>query len=543
MAIAFVDVSTASLTTVGTAITPAIPSGALTEVTNGNAVVLFAAVARQGGALTSNTPTGWTLIDTILGGSGTSGQDSVMLTYYKIAVSNETAPTFSVTGGTTRFMATIVAYKGVDTTLPVEAMTKASGSSATLTATSPAATTALTGVWFLRFFAQTKGSSGGTFAVDAPVTQRASVTPALLSLATGDEGPSSVNAVARTATSSIAGKWAAQTMVLRPAAARPNAVNQWVTQSIGAGPALATPYDVTDAKLTWQPPDMTGWTTLTITNASNSSPTLDANTKYRIVIAEKITHGLAFVGARAIAIIGGEIDFSGQPTGRNASAMVGLKIYGNTETVYIEGLWIHGAPHDGSGLSSPVAGALGDGINLNGLTSANRLSTVTIQNVRIDYARVDCYDQQVGINAYASNEVHPDAIQSFGTIANIVRIDKLTADSSLQGLFNQGATTNTTFDYRRINLDGSRTKYDGTASTGTYMLYNSSSAANAQRTVLNDVYINGGSVLPTGGLPDGRNGYYGWNVGFPPGGSFVGLGGSAGGPGLSYTSPGYKSNV
>lgn len=125
MAISFVSSGNNSRATNGN-VTPSLPLGWLTDD-----IFICAIVSKDN--VNSTMPPGWVAIDT-----GTNnGANLRTTTFYKVAISGDTNPTVTHPGGN-NIGATIVAYRGVDTTNPLDVIgtTRANPSSMTVTATS-----------------------------------------------------------------------------------------------------------------------------------------------------------------------------------------------------------------------------------------------------------------------------------------------------------------------------------------------------------------------------------------------------------------------
>lgn len=125
MAISFVSSGNNSRATNGN-VTPSLPLGWLTDD-----IFICAIVSRDN--VNSTMPPGWVAIDT-----GTNnGANLRTTTFYKVAISGDTNPTVTHPGGN-NIEATIVAYRGVDTTNPLDVIgtIRVNPSSTIVTATS-----------------------------------------------------------------------------------------------------------------------------------------------------------------------------------------------------------------------------------------------------------------------------------------------------------------------------------------------------------------------------------------------------------------------
>lgn len=313
-------------------------------------------------------------------------------------------------------------------------------------------------------------------------------------------------------------------------------------------------FEVVEAgPLRWAAPDTTGWTEVHANNTDRSltlgvGPTV-------VVIDEPITAlgGLVINGngGQHVAVIGGEFDFTAAATGRTASQMRMIDFLNFTGHVYAEGLLFKGAPHDGSGNSSPVAGAMGDAFNFHSVFGgANSRALITIQNCRAEHLRSDCLDQQNGTGAYVANEVHSDGVQIYSGGPQFgLRMDKCTfAPAYYQGIFNQSGQK-PPMDLSRINIDGRSGEYLAGTAVSAYLLSASSNNTAPQHIHCDEVYLQAPegksasqyvSHAATGstiGFNPGRAGrYFTWTDGIPPLGDWC----PAGVAGMDYVSPGYQ---
>jgi hypothetical protein len=271
-------------------------------------------------------------------------------------------------------------------------------------------------------------------------------------------------------------------------------------------------------RLAWAPPTLSSPTTVTVAQGDRRIA-LDTTKDYIIKLGAA-THagGLGLSGGHNVVLIGGRI---APPAG--AGLAVGLGISNATGTVHVEGVSFEGA-----------SGREFDAIQINAPKA-----TVQLENIRATGLR----------GSYDTN--HTDIVQPWGGVARL-RVDRLTATTNYQGIFNQPDQGPIgPVDLRHVDL-----AYDNVgAKTGGYLLWLSNGCA-AATTTLTDVYVKGrpGSSLgstvwpPTGqatncpavvsrdtaswpSLPIA--GVAHWGV--PPGGSFA-LPTDAG---TAYHSPGY----
>jgi hypothetical protein len=271
-------------------------------------------------------------------------------------------------------------------------------------------------------------------------------------------------------------------------------------------------------RLAWSPPALSAPTTLTV-GAGDQRLTLDTTKDYIINLGNH-AGGLVLTGGRNVRLIGGRIAL---PT--SSGTAVGLGIHQATGTVHIEGVWFDGS----------------SGHEFDAVQIAAPKATVQLENLRATGLR----------GSYDTN--HTDVVQPWGGV-KALRVDRLTATTNYQGIFNQpdqgpiGAV-----DLRHVDL-----AYDNSgAKTGGYLLW-LTNGCTAAKTSLTEVYVKGrpgatlGSTVwpPTGqatncpGILSGTS-LIGWpslpitgtvRWGAPPGGSFVG----ADDAGTAYRSPGYE---
>ena len=176
-------------------------------------------------------------------------------------------------------------------------------------------------------------------------------------------------------------------------------------------------------KLTWSPPNTSGYATLTISNATASSKGgcqhfLSEKPECIVNLADgkdyviklplvAFKRGLILSGGRNIVLVGGEIWIPMQKNPSIASRTA-LKVKDATGIVHIEGLLMHGPDiSEGIQIAAPKA-------------------TVQLQNIRIE--NIHARDQKT----FKDN--HPDLIQTYGNVA-LLRVDHFTGSTDYQGFF------------------------------------------------------------------------------------------------------------
>jgi hypothetical protein len=282
-------------------------------------------------------------------------------------------------------------------------------------------------------------------------------------------------------------------------------------------PSTPTPVAPTRPKLAWAPPTMSAPITIAVAGGDQRLG-LDTAKDYIVKIGNH-AGGVMLSGGRNVTIIGGRI---APPA--SSSVAVGLGLSGAVGTVHVEGV-----SFDGS-----------SGHEFDAIQIAAPKATVQLENIRA-----------IGLRgSYDTN--HTDVVQPWGGVAKL-RVDRLTATTNYQGIFNQPDQGPIgTVDLRHVDL-----AYDNVgARTGGYLLWLTNGCTAAQ-TTLSEVYVKGrpGATLgttvwpPTGqatGCPGVLSGsaFIGWpslpiagaaRWGTPAGGSFV----LTGDVGVAYRSPGY----
>lgn len=227
------------------------------------------------------------------------------------------------------------------------------------------------------------------------------------------------------------------------------------TTSTTVPPATTPPTGPARPKLAWVPPTLSSPTTITVAQGDQRI-SLDTTKDYIIKLGSS-THagGVGLSGGRNVVVIGGRI---APPAGSGMA--VGLGITNATGTVHVEGVWFDGA-----------SGREFDAIQINAPKA-----TVQLENIRATGLR----------GSYDTN--HTDVVQPWGGVARL-RVDRLTATTNYQGIFNQPDVGPIgPVELRHVDL-----AYDNVgAKTGGYLLWFSNGCA-AAKTTLTDVYVKGRS--------------------------------------------------
>jgi hypothetical protein len=219
-----------------------------------------------------------------------------------------------------------------------------------------------------------------------------------------------------------------------------------------------------------------------------------------------LARGVVIVGGRNVVLVGGEIDIpmqSGDPP--SIYSRRGLYLKGQTGTVHVEGLLIHGPD-------------LSEGINLDERLGA----VVQIENVRID--GVHARDEQ----GFTDN--HPDILETWAGPAKL-RVDRLTGSTDYQGFFlapNQFGSQPPPNEVKlsHVDLHAEACCYGFMLwEVGTFPLLSDDVwvTTHPGRTLANSLWPSAGS-------------WPGVSEGEPPGGDFV----PEGLAGASYETPGYE---
>lgn len=217
--------------------------------------------------------------------------------------------------------------------------------------------------------------------------------------------------------------------------------------------------------------------------------------------------GLTIRGGRNVVLIGGDISVSRSAPGGYVGARRGLMLSGQTGTVHIEGLLIHG-----KGLS--------EGINLAEPFGA----TVQLQNIRVATVRAD--DERT----FSDN--HPDVLQTWAGPANL-RVDGLTGATDYQGFFLHPYQFPVKkrverFEFKRVNIRGTPTARYLLWQATRFPLHASEVFITSRRVSRKRI----GSLWPRKSRTWSRV-----RRGVPSGGDFV----PAGVAGSGYQSPGYRT--
>lgn len=182
-------------------------------------------------------------------------------------------------------------------------------------------------------------------------------------------------------------------------------------------------------RLTWRPPDTTGYTPIEITGSSGNV-ILDPNTDYVVTKLQRSGFFQIF-GGRNIVIIGGEVSDGGFNIRQSTwGEMTPGRV------VHIEGVLFSGT------------GVLADGIGGHAPEAI-----IQIQNCRIE-----------GRKGYKQG-VHADILQFWGGVKEL-RVDGLTGFSNYQGMFTKVETRFTDepigiYRLRRVDLHESGRPYEG----------------------------------------------------------------------------------
>jgi hypothetical protein len=319
---------------------------------------------------------------------------------------------------------------------------------------------------------------------------------------------------------------------------------------------VASPPPPTGAKLSWAPPDYSGFEKRTISNSQRSHIVPAGSDRNALfTISERITAGVVDIrGFNHVVLIGGELDPQHSSPGGKC-----LQLYGNDGIVHLEGLLIRGKyVHDNIGLSmgrTPQSGAPG--------------GTLRLQNCRIE----NSWDSNLGGGGHADNvqlwTTWGGAPSGYVGGCGPVQIDRLTCVTFRQALFfgnHDGALGD--LDIRNVDL---RMSSDPRVAWGGHVLfktYRKDPYGRASHMKLQDVWVQGNSGLSKRDwvVPDDQGGYDGsyteasranklgsdaggeylyWEstadvsgtvrLGRPPDGDFV----PASAVGMGYVSPGY----
>jgi hypothetical protein len=300
--------------------------------------------------------------------------------------------------------------------------------------------------------------------------------------------------------------------------------NGWSMTTTTSSTAVTTSTTSTTAdKLTWAPPVLTAPVTYHVSGDGPGTITAPAG-QDSIVVWDSPTHKrIRFSGGRHWVVRGGEVNNDKPWT--NLDDQAGVQFEKATGTVFIEGLYIHGAYGT-------------DGIRIGTGGSA---MTVIVQNSRI-------VERLAGPTVY-----HADVIQPYGGVKEL-KVDRMTGSSDFQGQMwkQEPGTVFGPSDFRRVNYVAATPEIQS--------MINLVMTSPTQPVTLTEVYnqpdplfvsgnfcrVNFPSTLATC-LVDGLGRkYVTWTgtpitvngrvtQGLPPGGDFV----PSGVAGLAYVSPGY----
>jgi len=275
-------------------------------------------------------------------------------------------------------------------------------------------------------------------------------------------------------------------------------------------PAPAVP---AAAMLYWPPPVLSHPTTITVTN-ENARLVLDSEKDYVIrmpstpVTAEG---GVWLIGGRNVVVVGGEIfNDTPIPEGTSADEAYGLFLKGQTGTVHLEGLWIHGR-----------------GIGQALVLAEDQGATVQLQHSRLEALHPVGY-------------VHTDGIQSWSGPFRLRLFDVtiVTAGVGLQTQPHQfGLQAIDAWEYRRVNIR--QTTADA------YALWRGAEREGWWREIHENLWVQNRGYLAWPDLGHWNPGVEGkiegerLKLGVPPQGDFV----PASGVGAAYSPPGKRVKV
>lgn len=201
--------SSATVNATASTIVVTVPTGTI----DGDVLVMGVSARGNLAGSAVTTPSGWTLRGTpIQTGNGVADQSLYMFT--RVASSEPASYTVTV-GSTTRIMAAMLAYSGVDNTTPFDVASGNSGASSA-SAVAPTLSAAATGEMLVEFFASVSNS---TWTAPTGSTERVDISVgSVTSFEAADELLSASGATGtRTATSSVAGVWCAAMLTLKGA--------------------------------------------------------------------------------------------------------------------------------------------------------------------------------------------------------------------------------------------------------------------------------------------------------------------------------------
>lgn len=282
--------------------------------------------------------------------------------------------------------------------------------------------------------------------------------------------------------------------------------------------ACATPPS-SGNKLPWAPPALSNPTTIKVTN-QNSRLFLSAGKDYVIDMPSSpltASGGLWLIGGRNVVVIGGEIsDNSPISSGTSVDEAYGIYLKGQTGTVHLEGLWVHGR-----------------GIGQALVMDESEGATVQVEHCRFETLHPVGY-------------VHTDGIQSWAG-PNRLLVNELTIKTAGVGLQTQPRQYSNVaiagWEYRHVDIEH--------LTPDAYALWKDTSSAwwpevhqdfwlktNPNHVAADYHSAWAGGNDWKGWNPGGGKGVTGeWiNLGLHPGGDFV----PSGSVGTAYVSPGYQ---
>ena len=190
-------------------------------------------------------------------------------------------------------------------------------------------------------------------------------------------------------------------------------------------------------KLTWAPPDTTGWNTVEVP-ATGGQILLTADTV--LTAPNKVTANVRIRSSHSVVWTGGHIEISGLDAPSEIDSC-GLNIEEHSTNAGVDGRIVHieGLRIDGD--------SLGQGIRTDAPTTV-----LQIQNIHVGTCRFKNCDHRDGTNGVAIN--HPDILQTYGGQKEL-RIDKLTGSSAYQGVFlkeDHSDAPKGLMQFRRVNV-------------------------------------------------------------------------------------------
>lgn len=324
-----------------------------------------------------------------------------------------------------------------------------------------------------------------------------------------------------------------------------------------------TPPPVTAGALPWAPPDTT-WTVTHISNATigTGSITFNAGTDNHVIYDEPITRRLQINGGRHLKVIGGEHNINVNNGGYYAKAESysdngGIEPRGQTGTVFLEGLLVHG-PH-----------AM-DSIRSNSMGNAD----VVLQNCRL------VCDIVVPVGDVSDGYYHTDGFQTWNGPRSLKMYNVTIRNPYQGGMIGDGALAGADWGptyFERVNfgpgptagmawkmvqwVNGPEGRLKGPFTFKGDTVYYLNGSSSTWDSVFKEPHVpySGGALYsqtPTGtdsqgrqyasaptntpnalGYDDGNGGPLRFYRGLPPEGDYVPAGGNVG---INYVSPGYQ---